>query len=112
MHKKHRLLVEDDLKDLAQNDPFRPIRRLGRPLKRSNKPTREPDQYRKFKGSVCERCGFVPVHRAQLDVHHKDRNFTHNEEENLITLCANCHRLIEALGKIDKRWLLGVTPTL
>jgi 5-methylcytosine-specific restriction endonuclease McrA len=44
-------------------------------------------------GKVCERCGFIPEHLAQLDVHHKDHNHNNNEPTNLQTLCANCHRL-------------------
>lgn len=49
--------------------------------------------YRKFKKLCCEICMFVPEHPCQLDVDHKDGNHFNNEEENLQTLCANCHRL-------------------
>ena len=89
-------------------------RKPGRPSRTSKRRQnqRQPEVYRKFKKSTCERCGFVPVHTAQLDTHHKDGNFMNNDESNLITLCANCHRLIESLAKIDKRWLLGQTPRL
>jgi hypothetical protein len=45
------------------------------------------------KGDVCERCGFVPEHPCQLDVHHRDGNHQNNDPSNLETLCANCHRL-------------------
>jgi len=62
---------------------------------RSNAPTvrarRKP--YRKHKGATCERCGFVPEHPRQLDVHHRDGNHKNEAVENLQTLCANCHRL-------------------
>ena len=53
-------------------------------------------KYRKhqdYKKDYCEGCGFQgePV---QFDVHHIDGNHYNNSEENLQTLCANCHRLI------------------
>ena len=50
--------------------------------------------YRKHKGSYCECCGFIPKHPCQLDVHHVDQNRKNNSIENLMTLCANCHRLV------------------
>ena len=46
-----------------------------------------------FKKDVCQLCGFVPVHRVQLDVDHIDANKMNNDPNNLQTLCANCHRL-------------------
>jgi 5-methylcytosine-specific restriction endonuclease McrA len=41
----------------------------------------------------CEICGFKPDHYCQLDVDHKDGNHRNNDQDNLQTLCANCHRL-------------------
>lgn len=49
--------------------------------------------YRKNVKSSCERCGFIPEHICQLDVDHIDNNHNNDEESNLQTLCANCHRL-------------------
>ena len=49
--------------------------------------------YRKFKKDYCESCGFKAVVPAQLDVDHIDGDRTNNDESNLQTLCANCHRL-------------------
>jgi 5-methylcytosine-specific restriction endonuclease McrA len=43
---------------------------------------------------MCERCGFVPEHRCQLDVNHKNGDHSDNRPENLETLCSNCHRLV------------------
>ena len=45
------------------------------------------------KKSYCEKCGFVAVHRVQLDIDHKDGNHKNDKEDNLQTICANCHRL-------------------
>jgi len=53
-----------------------------------------PSYYRKFKKDKCEYCGLIPINKCQLDIHHNDGNKKNNESENLITLCANCHRLI------------------
>jgi len=49
--------------------------------------------WRGHASDVCEHCGFVPVHRSQLEVNHKDGNRKNNDPKNLETLCANCHRL-------------------
>ena len=49
--------------------------------------------YQKQKKDTCELCGFVPEHRCQLDVDHVDGNRNNNDPKNLMTLCANCHRL-------------------
>lgn len=47
----------------------------------------------------CLECGFIAIHRAQLDVHHFSGDHSDNSIGNLITLCANCHRLYHALGR-------------
>lgn len=49
--------------------------------------------YQLHKKDYCENCGFVALHRAQLDVDHIDGDRTNDNSENLRTLCANCHRL-------------------
>lgn len=48
---------------------------------------------RRTKKECCERCGFFPEHKCQLDVDHLNMNPSDNRPKNLITLCANCHRL-------------------
>ena len=55
--------------------------------------------YTRNKKNFCEFCGFIPLHRCQLDVHHIDGNKLNNKESNLMTLCANCHRLKTYLNK-------------
>ena len=49
--------------------------------------------YKKLKGALCERCGFIASNACQLDVHHIDGNHYNQESKNLMTLCSNCHRL-------------------
>lgn len=56
-------------------------------------------KYKQHKKNHCEVCGFVAKHTCQLDVDHVDGNKTNNSLDNLITLCANCHRLKTQLNK-------------
>lgn len=43
----------------------------------------------KERGEACERCGFKKF--EILVIHHKDRDRSHNELENLELICPNCH---------------------
>lgn len=54
--------------------------------------------YRRNLGKSCERCGFVPEHPRQMDVHHRDGDHSNDDPANLQTLCANCHRLVHIPG--------------
>ena len=58
--------------------------------------------YRSYKKKECENCGFVPIHRCQLDVHHIDNNHSNDDVSNLQTLCANCHRLTSHIHRMSK----------
>ena len=53
----------------------------------------------RFKKDHCEYCGFKPIWMGQLDVDHIDGNHDNNQESNLQTLCANCHRLKTHISK-------------
>lgn len=64
--------------------------------KTNRKRRRGGKRHRQFRGPICERCGFVPEHVCQLDVHHVDGDRTNNSPANLRTLCANCHRMMHA----------------
>ena len=55
--------------------------------------------YKRSKGNLCEKCGFIPVHKIQLDVDHIDGDHNNNDLSNLQTLCANCHRLKTYINK-------------
>ena len=48
--------------------------------------------YHKFKKDSCELCQFKAKYSCQLDIDHVDGNHYNNLPENLMTLCANCHR--------------------
>ena len=43
----------------------------------------------KYRGEVCERCGYNKP--EVLQVHHKDRDRTNNRLKNLELICPNCH---------------------
>ncbi len=55
----------------------------------------EKRPYFKFRKDYCENaeCTATITHPCQLDVDHIDGNHQNNDESNLMTLCANCHRI-------------------
>ena len=55
-------------------------------------------KHRRQVGNVCAKCGFIAVDLCQMDVHHIDHNHSNNDSTNLISLCANCHRLEHRVG--------------
>lgn len=66
---------------------------------RRRKRIKEGRPYLVFRKDKCDRCGFIPEHECQLDVDHIDGNHKNNEESNLQTLCANCHRVKTYVNK-------------
>jgi HNH endonuclease len=51
----------------------------------------------------CDRCGFIAEDKCQLDLDHVDGDSTNHSDNNLQTLCANCHRLKTQLCG-DGKW--------
>lgn len=47
-------------------------------------------------GNSCQHCG----HTFGLEIHHIDENPSNNSKENLVILCANCHKMFGAISKI------------
>ncbi|AGH57068.1 hypothetical protein VPMG_00085 [Vibrio phage VBP32] len=64
-------------------------------VEKQGKATRNNRRYvnAQHKEECCSRCGFLPEHPCQLDVDHIDGNPNNYAEDNIQTLCANCHRL-------------------
>lgn len=54
----------------------------------------------------CELCGWGEKNpftdTIPLEIHHKDGNYLHNEENNLQVLCPNCHSLTEHFKGANK----------
>ena len=56
--------------------------------------------------NMCSKCGWGEVNpytgNIPLEVHHKDGNYTNNDEDNLELLCPNCHSLTETYKAANK----------
>lgn len=65
--------------------------------------------YRLNKKSKCEKCGFVPEDKCQLDIIYKDNNKKNKDKSNLKTLCANCSRLHRKKVKEKNKSILDIT---
>ena len=55
--------------------------------------THRKNRYKDVEKIKCAICGFIAVHKAQLDIDHIDGNRLNHDPANLQVLCANCHRL-------------------
>ena len=65
--------------------------------------------YRLHKKTKCEKCGFIPEDKCQLDLVYKDGNKSNKEKHNLKTYCANCNRLYQKKQKEKKKSILDIT---
>ena len=65
--------------------------------------------YLLHKKDKCEKCGFVPEDKCQLDVVYKDGNKKNKDKRNLKTLCANCNRLHQKKLKEKRKSILDIT---
>lgn len=87
--------------DCEENEKhFKGYSTAGAPLYRARCQTchssRHGKPWGRHKGESCELCGYEPFWKRALDVHHRDGDNTNNDTDNLMTLCANCHRELEA----------------
>jgi len=57
--------------------------------------------YKEIKTNVCCVCGFIADDLSQIDIHHRDGNHHNNTTDNLVSVCANCHRLIHSKSIIN-----------
>jgi hypothetical protein len=60
------------------------------------------------KKNNCEKCGFIPEDRCQVEVVFKDGNKNNKTKKNLITLCANCSKLYKKRLRTGKKSILNV----
>ena len=55
----------------------------------------------------CEICGWGEINpytrTIPLEIHHKDGNYLHSVEDNLMLLCPNCHSLTEHFKGNNKK---------
>ena len=65
--------------------------------------------YLLHKKDKCEKCGFVPEDKCQLDVIYKDDNKKNKDKRNLKTLCANCNRVYQKKLKEKRKSILDIT---
>ena len=65
--------------------------------------------YLLHKKSKCEKCGFVPEDKCQLDVIYKDGDKHNKQKSNLRTLCANCSRLWRKKFREKNKSILDIT---
>ena len=61
------------------------------------------------KKNTCERCGFIPEDRIQLDLVFADGNKNNKTKKNLLTMCANCARLHNKKIRTGKTSILNAT---
>lgn len=61
------------------------------------------------KKNKCEKCGFIPEDRCQLDVIYKDGNKKNKDKSNLKTLCSNCGRLFRKKLRQKQKSILDIT---
>jgi len=67
----------------------------------------QKEKTRRRNNYICQECGKTQEQNLKefnrkLDVHHIDGNDTNNMDENMVTLCLNCHRNIERIKNETK----------
>jgi len=61
------------------------------------------------KKNKCEKCGFIPEDKCQLDLVYKDGDKNNKDKNNIRTLCANCNRIYQKKLREKKKKLLDIT---
>ena len=61
------------------------------------------------KKDKCEKCGFIPEDKCQLDIVYKDGDKKNKDKRNLKTLCANCNRVYQKKLKEKRKSILDIT---
>ncbi len=61
------------------------------------------------KKNKCDKCGFVPEDKCQLDIVYKDGNKKNKLKNNIKTYCANCSRLHKKKLKEKNKSILDIT---
>jgi hypothetical protein len=56
------------------------------------------------KKTHCEKCNYTSTHTEQFNVFHIDGDLNNSSHTNLKTVCANCQRIIQ---KVGKKWKQG-----
>ena len=95
--RQYRCVASDNAtKRLAHHAPRKkyPKTERQRAWQKANRPL---PPWRHHLQPACGRCGFEGE-SCQMDVHHRDGDRTNNDPRNLMTLCANCHRLAHRGG--------------
>lgn len=65
--------------------------------------------YLLHKKNKCEKCGFMPEDKCQLDIVYKDSNKKNKEKNNIRTICANCNRIHQKKLKEKNKSILDIT---
>jgi len=66
-------------------------------------------KYLLHKTPTCEKCGFVPEDKCQMDLINKNGNKKDKSKTNLLTVCANCARLHNKQTRIQRKSILNVS---
>ena len=61
------------------------------------------------KKNKCDKCGFIPLDKCQLDLVYLDGNKINKDKKNIKTFCANCSRLHNKEQKLKNKSIYDIT---